>query len=235
LPEPILLSLRDLSSGYGSGLVLQGLSLSLHSGERVGMLGRNGAGKTTLMRTVMGLLNTHSGNVLVDGRRLTGLPTHEVARSGVAYVPQGRELFVHQTLEQNLRVGGFSRGGVDLSEIWRLFGWMRERRHERAGNLSGGQQQQLALARALMSQPRLLLLDEPFEGVQPSVVQDMIETLTSVCAERGIALLLAEQKVESVLALCERVVIIERGKLSVDVSREVLQTSPGMLDEYLGV
>jgi ABC-type branched-subunit amino acid transport system ATPase component len=269
MADRALLSLREVFAGYGSGMVIQGLSFALARGERVGILGRNGAGKTTLMRTIMGLLPTKAGTICVDGEAVTTWPTHAIARSGLAYLPQGRELFAALSVEDNLRVAARAahtqvarpehaagkgaavapghrhegssarkspvRSGLDLETIWELFAWMRSRRTELAGQLSGGQQQQLALARALIAKPRLLLLDEPFEGVQPSIVDETRQILRGVCTTHQIALMIAEQDVESVLGLCARVVLMERGMVVLDCPTELVQANPVVLEEYLGI
>ncbi|MFM7256920.1 MAG: ABC transporter ATP-binding protein [Betaproteobacteria bacterium] len=250
MTDRVLLSLRGVFAGYGSGMVLQGMSLTLAPGERVGILGRNGAGKTTLMRSIMGLLPIKAGTICIDGESVAAWPTHAIARSGLAYLPQGRELFAALSNEDNLRVAGLAahtpvarrvggegsvRSGLNLEAIWDLFGWMRSRRTERAGQLSGGQQQQLALARALIAHPRLLLLDEPFEGVQPSIVEETRQILREVCTKHQIALMIAEQDAESVLGLCGRVVLMERGMVVLDRPSETVQANPTLLEEFLGI
>jgi len=269
MTDHALLSLREVFAGYGSGMVIQGLSFRLAGCERVGILGRNGAGKTTLMRTIMGLLPTKAGTICVDGEAVGAWPTHRIARSGLAYLPQGRELYAALSVEDNLRVAAVAartpvargvsaagkspalanghrhegsslrespaRTGLDLEAIWELFAWMRLRRTDLAGQLSGGQQQQLALARALMAKPRLLLLDEPFEGVQPSIVEETRQILRGVCTTYQIALMIAEQDVESVLGLCGRIVVMERGMVVLDCPTEGVRSNPAVLEEYLGI
>jgi len=209
--------------------------LTSGEGERVGLLGRNGAGKTTLLRALMGLVAMRSGELEFAGASLRALPTFEIAQRGIAYVPQGRELFAEFSVEQNLRLGGLAFGVSDLSPAWAAFPWLRERRRERAGSLSGGQQQQLAIGRAIVSKPRLMLLDEPLEGVQPSIVAEIGESLRALCEASGMALLLVEQNVDVMLSLCTRVVFLERGVVVHACDAEAVRTTPSLLERYLGV
>ena len=230
-----LLHAQAVVAGYGQGVVLHGASLAIGAGERVGLLGRNGAGKTTLLRTVMGLVAMRDGDVEFDGASLRGRPTFAIAQRGIAYVPQGRELFPEFSVEQNLRLGGLAFGSSDLSPAWAAFPWLRERRHERAGSLSGGQQQQLAIGRAIVSRPRLMLLDEPLEGVQPSVVSEIAASLDALCSASGMALLLVEQNVDVMLSLCTRVAFIERGAVVHGCDAATVRATPSLLERYLGV
>jgi ABC-type branched-subunit amino acid transport system ATPase component len=230
-----LLAVSDLVSGYGTGQVVSGLSLQIMPGERVGLMGRTGAGKTTLLRTLMGLLPARNGSISFAGHDLVGRATFETAKLGLAYVPQGRQLFADMSIEQNLRVAGMAHGLRDLSVAWNAFPWLKVRRNDRAGSLSGGQQQQLAIARALIARPRLVLLDEPLEGVQPSMVQDIIAGLQRLCSDSGVALLFVEQNIEAVLGLCTRVAFVERGHIVHGCSSEAVREHPEWLERYLGV
>jgi urea transport system ATP-binding protein len=191
-----LLELRGVSVGYGLGVVLSEIDLKLAAGQALCLLGRNGMGKTTLVKTVMGLLRPRAGQILLDGQDVTGLPPHARARRGVGYVPQGRLVFPQLTVRENLLVGLEaldSKPGGALAEVLELFPVLAQMAKRQAGMLSGGQQQQLAIGRALVSRPRLLVLDEPTEGIQPSIVQEIRRSLRRVRQATGVAVLLAEQ------------------------------------------
>ena len=232
------LSVSGLVAGYGSGTVLQGVSLEVGAGERVGLLGRNGAGKTTLLRALMGLLPVRAGEMRFAGSPIRALETFEVARLGLAYVPQGRDIFAEFSVEQNLLLGCIAladRAARDLSPAFEAFPWLHARRRERAGSLSGGQQQQLAIGRAIVARPELLLLDEPLEGVQPSVVDEIVEVLARLCGDRGMGLLLVEQNVDVVLSLCGRVAFIESGEVSESRPSAAVRDDPLRLERYLGL
>lgn len=228
------LALAGVVAGYGEGTELHGVDLQVLPGERVGLLGRNGAGKTTLLRTVMGLTRVDEGSMSFAGQDLRQLPTFAVARLGLAYVPQGRELFGDFTVEQNLLTGVLglqgSRSGLrDLSVALRAFPFLAGRLQERAGALSGGQQQQLAIGRALAGRPSLLMLDEPTEGIQPSVIKDIGRVLRRL-AQQGLdgqpmAVLLVEQYYDFAAELADRYVVLERGRviaqgLGADMARD---------------
>ncbi len=243
------LSLEGIVAGYGDGTVLHEIGLALAAGERVGLVGRNGAGKTTLMRAVMGLLPIRSGSAWYRGKRLDRLQTFEIARLGIAYVPQGREIFGGFSVRQNLMLGvlgirGIAGAAADRPEAsmpaaldlaFQAFPWLAERAQTPAGNLSGGQQQQLAIARALVSRPGLLMLDEPLEGIQPSVVDQIVAALDSVCAQYRTGLLIAEQNVDAVLALCQRVILIDSGKAVGDHPAAQLRLDRSPIDRVLGL
>ena len=244
------LSLEGVVAGYGDGTVLHEIGLALGAGERVGLVGRNGAGKTTLMRAVMGLLPIRSGSACYNGKRLDRLQTFEIARLGIAYVPQGRDIFGGFSVRQNLMLGvlgvlGYSGSAVAdraaasmpqaLDLAFQAFPWLAERAQTPAGNLSGGQQQQLAIARALVSRPGLLMLDEPLEGIQPSVVDQIVTALDGVCAQHRTGLLIAEQNVDAVLALCHRVVFIDSGRTVGDLPVAQLRLDRSPIDRILGL
>lgn len=232
------LSLSGVVAGYGKGTVLDGLDLDLGSGERVGLLGRNGAGKTTLLRCVMGLLPARSGEIRFAGRPIHGTETSRIARMGISYVPQGRDVFADFSVEQNLLLGCVAladRARRDLSPAFEAFPWLHERRAERAGSLSGGQQQQLAIGRAIVSRPALLLLDEPLEGVQPSVVDEIVDALGRLCGAAGMGLLLVEQNVDAVMSLCGRIAFIESGEVRESQPAASVRDNPQWLEHYLGI
>ncbi len=226
-----LLEIAGLTAGYGGGTVLHGLDLSVGAGEAVAVMGRNGVGKTTLLKTVMGLLPARGGTVRFGGERIDGLPPFRVARAGIAYVPQGREVFADLTVEENLILGDLA--AADAGRGYELFPALAERRREPAGRLSGGQQQQLAIARALMARPRLLLLDEPSEGVQPSVVMEMADALAAVAAAEGMAVVLVEQNVDLALRLAGRVAFMDRGRVVAEERADDLRADPARLDAHL--
>jgi len=231
-----MLELRDLSAGYGSAPVLRGVSLAAHPGQILCILGRNGAGKTTLMKAIMGLVNVTGGQVTVAGTALSDLPAHRIAGHGVGYVPQGRRLFADLTVAQNLEIGLMvSRGGDAMRRrVLDIFPRLAERMDQRAGTLSGGEQQMLATARALCIAPKVLLLDEPTEGLQPS----MIEAIRSVVLrmrDEGVAVVLVEQHVEAVLEIADRVLFLEMGEARETVDIATLRADPSLLTRYVGV
>lgn len=226
-----MLEVDGLVSGYGGGVVLDGVSLRVAAGEVLGLLGRNGAGKSTLLRTLMGLLEADGGSVRFDGAGIANRPPFEIARRGIAYVPQGRDIFPDFTVLDNLRMGDLDRPAYDRA--FRHFPVLKERQRDRAGALSGGQQQQLAIGRALMGAPRLMLLDEPSEGLQPSIVVDIADTLGRIVAETGAAVLLVEQNVDMVMDLCHRCAFMEKGRIAEQQDIEALRGRPEILDTYL--
>lgn len=231
MAETPLLQVEGVTAGYGGGRVLHGLDLRVAPGETVAVLGRNGVGKTTLMKTLMGLVRPRAGAIRFAGARIDGLPPFRVARAGIAYVPQGREVFADLTVEENLLLGDLS--AADAGRGYTLFPQLAARRAEPAGRLSGGQQQQLAVARALMARPRLLLLDEPSEGVQPSVVLELADALTAVAAREGMAILLVEQNIDLALRLARRAVFMDRGRVVAEEPTADLRADPSRLEAHL--
>jgi urea transport system ATP-binding protein len=209
-----MLQVEQLSQYYGSSHTLRGVSLSVDKGECLTLLGRNGVGKTTLLKCLMGVLPVAQGKVLFNGRDITRLAPHERARLGIAYVPQGREIFARLTVEENLLMGMATRNasGID-GEVYELFPVLKEMLQRRGGDLSGGQQQQLAIARALLARPQLIILDEPTEGIQPSIIKD-IERVIRLLRQRGdIAVLLCEQYFDFARALADKFVVLSRGEV----------------------
>lgn len=231
-----MLKLENISSGYGAVSVLRDLSLTIAPGEILGLLGRNGAGKTTLLKTIMGLVRAGAGSIALDGVELTGLAAHDVPGQGVAYVPQGRGLFPDFSVAENLRMGllAGNRGGDTLERTLELFPVLKERLRQRAGTLSGGEQQMLATARALCLEPKLLLLDEPSEGLMPSVVHRLLDIVVGLKSQ-GVSVLLVEQKVAVVLQVADRVLFMESGEIRHESSPRELERDPEPLRLYVGV
>jgi branched-chain amino acid transport system ATP-binding protein len=230
------LRLDRVSCGYGDVDVLREVSLEVAAGEVLGLLGRNGAGKTTTLRVIMGLVRARSGSITLDGAELLRVPPDEIPRRGIAYVPQGRRLFPDLTVAENLRMGLLVRGGGDetLEPVLELFPVLRERLRQRAGTLSGGEQQMLATARALCARPALLLMDEPSEGLMPTLVDRLLRTVTALRA-RGVGILLVEQKVDAVLRVADRVAILEGGRIVHQGTPAELSAEPELLLRYVGV
>ena len=234
-----MLVISGLIAGYeDAGIVLEGIDLEVGAGESVALMGRNGMGKTTLLRAIMGHVRPIAGRVTFDGRDLTGRPPFVVSNAGIAYVPQGREIFADFTVEENLLLGLLGKkGGAGRvpDAIYRRFPILAERRRQRAGTMSGGEQQQLAIARAIISRPRLLLLDEPAEGVQPSLVTSIAATVSAISRDEGMSVLLVEQNLDLVLTLTTRCLFVENGRI-VDQSESTrLRDDATLLDRYLSV
>jgi urea ABC transporter ATP-binding protein UrtE len=231
-----MLAIEGLTAGYGDSRVLHGVDLEVAAGEVVALMGRNGMGKTTLLRRCMGLLPARAGSVRFDGADLTGAATHRIVRAGIGYVPQGREIFGDFSVADNLRLGIL--GCAKPSPPEALFTWfplLAERREQRAGTLSGGEQQMLAIARALAPGPRLLLLDEPSEGIQPSLVHAIGEQLAAIVQQTGLSLLLVEQNVDLVTMLAHRVAFMARGRIVESCPVADLATVDGPLARQLSL
>jgi urea transport system ATP-binding protein len=221
-----LLQTERLTSGYGSTTVLRDVSLRVCTGEVTCLLGRNGVGKSTLLKSVMGLLPLQSGRVLSDEVDLGGVPPYRRARSGFAYVPQGREILPQLTVEENIRLGAFAAGGEPddelENELFIYFPDLRRMLRRRGGNLSGGQQQQLAIARALMGRPKLLILDEPTEGIQPNLVTLIRSVVTDLNRKHGLSVLLVEQKIGFAREIGHAYTILDRGQVVAQGPMETL-------------
>jgi branched-chain amino acid transport system ATP-binding protein len=231
-----MLRLDSIGAGYGRAQVLRDVSLRVGFGEILCLMGRNGAGKTTLMRAIMGLLPLIAGAVRLDDTVLSDLPAHRIPRAGVGYVPQGRRLFADLSVAQNLEVG-LMAGGASAprrDEVLHLFPRLRDRLGQRAQSLSGGEQQMLAMARALCLGPRVLLLDEPTEGLQPSMI-DAIHAVIRTMRGHGVAVLLVEHRVDSVLSVADRVAFLENGHNGPVIGADTLRDDPRLADRYLGV
>ena len=210
-----MLSVTALNQYYGGSHILRDVSFELPSGKVTALLGRNGVGKTTLLRTLMGLVRSESGKVMFDGRDLTHAAPYERARSGIGYVPQGREIFPRLTVAENLEMGLATRPrGASLPErIFAMFPVLKQMLHRRGGDLSGGQQQQLAIARALAMGPRLLVLDEPTEGIQPSIIKDIERVIGTLAATGEMSILLVEQYYDFAQSLADQYLVMERGEI----------------------
>jgi branched-chain amino acid transport system ATP-binding protein len=230
------LRLDRVNCYYGGAHVLRDVSLEVRSGEVVGLLGRNGAGKTTTLRAVMGLVRTRSGSIALDGADLLRVRPDEIPRRGIAYVPQGRRLFPDLTVLENLRMGLLVRGSgrETLEPVLELFPVLRDRVRQRAGTLSGGEQQMLATARALCARPALLLMDEPSEGLMPALVERLLETVTALRG-RGVGILLVEQRVDAVLRVADRTAFLENGRIVREATPAELSAEPDLLLRYVGV
>ena len=231
-----MLTLEGVTCGYGGAPVLHALSLELQSGQVLSLLGRNGAGKTTTLRAIMGLVKTRSGSIRLDGDELTALRPHAIPRLGVAYVPQGRGLFPFLTVEENLRMGLLVKGShpAVFGSVFEMFPLLKDRLGQRAGTLSGGEQQMVAAARALCAEPRYLLMDEPTEGLMPALVQKVLETV-QIMKLRGVGILLVEQKVDAALRVADTVVVLETGHVRYRGTPRSLIQNPDVLPMYLGV
>ena len=216
-PDAPALTVQDLVAGYGGLPALHGVSLEVKRGEIVALVGANGAGKSTLLRAIAGLLQAGSGRIELDGQRIDGRPAHEIVRSGIAYVPEGRHLFGRLTVRDNLLLGAFTQRdersrAQALDEVTTLFPVLKDRSDQLAGTLSGGEQQMLAIARGLMSRPRVLLLDEPSLGIAPRLVARIYEALAAI-NRAGLTLLLVEQNVRAALACASRAYVLQTGRI----------------------
>ena len=231
-----MLTLTGIDASYGNVQVLRGMALEVRAGEILCLLGRNGAGKTTTLKTIMGLVRAQAGAITLDGIDITALPAHEIPARGIGYVPQGRRLFAEMTVAENLEIGLMTRGrGKDVRErMLGLFPVLRDRLKQVSGTLSGGEQQMLAMARALCLEPRVLLLDEPTEGLQPSMIALIRDVVTDLRAT-GTAIILVEQRVEAVLSVADRVVFIENGTPREAVEAAVLRADPALVQRYVGI
>jgi branched-chain amino acid transport system ATP-binding protein len=236
MSAPTILTIAGLDCFYGEVQVLHGLDLALNRGEVLCLLGRNGAGKTTTLKAIMGLLPAASGSIRLEDVELTGLPAHAVPKAGVAYVPQGRRLFAEMTVAENIEIGLMARGKgkVVREAVLDLFPLLRERLGQRSGTLSGGEQQMLAMARALCLEPKVLLLDEPTEGLMPSMIARIRETVAKLRG-MGVSTVLVEQRVDAVLPVADRVAFIENGRNRETVDVETLRADPSAVKRYVGV
>ena len=232
----MMLVLEQLNCYYDKVHVLKDVSLRLAPGEILGLLGRNGAGKTTTLKAIMGLVKSRSGSIQLEEQELTRLSPHEIPQLGIAYVPQGRRLFPLLTVEENLQMGLMvrDRGSKTLDWALSLFPALKDLLRQRAGTLSGGQQQMLAMARALCLEPKLLLLDEPSEGLMPSLVEKLLSSIVELKVH-GVAVLLVEQKIEAALKVADRITFLENGQVRGEATPDDLAVNPQPLHRYVGV
>ena len=218
-----MFEVAQLNVAYGESHVIHDISLQVGANESVAVMGRNGMGKTTLLKALIGLLPTRSGRIRLNGVELNGMPSYKRVAQGLAFVPQGRMVFPLLTVEQNILTGSEYSGHRSVPDyIYRFFPVLQEMKNRKAGNLSGGQQQMLAIARALISDPKVLILDEPTEGIQPSIIKELARTLNVLRAERGFAIVLSEQVLSFALDLADRFLVIDRGHIVHDEVRASL-------------
>ncbi len=232
----MMLELERIDVSYGAAQVLRGFSLQVAKGEITCLMGRNGAGKTTAMKAIMGLLPLGAGQITANGARISGQAAHKVPLAGIGYVPQGRRLFSELSVAQNIEIGLMARRkGADVRErVLDIFPRLRERRNQRAETLSGGEQQMLAMARALCLEPDYLLLDEPTEGLQPSMIANIRQVALQM-RDQGVGVLLVEQRVDAVLSMADKVAFIENGAPREVVSVAELRADDTLLQRYVGV
>ncbi len=229
-----MLSISNLHVAYGQSEVLHGLNVSVAPNEIVAIMGRNGMGKTTLMKSLMGILPTKAGSITMEGAELAPLQSYQRVAKGLAYVPQGRMIFSTMTVKENIETGLVVTGESEVpGSIYELFPVLLEMKNRRGGNLSGGQQQQLAIARALATNPKVLLLDEPTEGIQPSIIKEMARTLKRIRDERGLSIVVSEQVLSFALDVADRVLVIENGEIVQDDPRDDVDAAK--ISKYLSV
>lgn len=234
-----MLIVRDLAAGYQRGSrVLDGVTLRIERGEVVALMGRNGMGKTTLMKAIAGHLLDATGSITFNDMEILGLAPHQIANFGVGYVPQGRDIFSDFTTEENLLMGVVGKKQLPNRVpdwVYEIFPVLAERRRQFAGTLSGGQQQQLAIVRALVGEPILLLLDEPSEGIQPSIVQEIARTIRKIAGQRNLTILVVEQNLEFVLSTASRCLFMENGRIAEEAPVELVRSGSSLIQKYLSV
>jgi branched-chain amino acid transport system ATP-binding protein len=232
-----MLELREVIVSYGSIDALKGISLSVRKGEIVALIGANGAGKSTTLMAASGIAALRSGTIFYEGKRISGRPAHEIVRMGISQVPEGRRIFGRMTVRENLEMGGFSRGKGEIEEdmrrVFEMFPVLAERSGQMGGTLSGGEQQMLAIGRALMSRPSLLLLDEPSLGLAPIIVSRIFAIIREI-NEHGTTVLLVEQNAKAALRLAHRAYVLETGKIVMQGEASQLEKDPGIKKAYLG-
>ncbi|MBY0333073.1 MAG: ABC transporter ATP-binding protein [Acetobacteraceae bacterium] len=234
-----MLKLTSVDAGYGSFQALFGVSLEVNLGEAVGVIGPNGAGKTTLMRVISGLIRPRAGTIAWQGTDLGSVPAHRIVELGIAHVPENRRLFPRMTVEDNLRMGAFipgarARFAERLDFVYDLFPRMRERRNQMAGTMSGGEQQMCAIGRALMSDPKILLMDEPSAGLAPVIVQQVFELVRRIRAS-GLTVLIVEQNVQQVLRVVDRAYLLDAGTTRLSGTAAELAANDSVREAYLGI
>ena len=235
-----MLTVEKLEVWYGKVKALWGVSLEVRKGEIVGLIGPNGAGKSTTLNTIMGIVKPKAGRISLDGERIDGKETHEIIKKGLFIVPEGRGIFPFLTVEENLLLGAihgeaWRKRHESLEFVYKLFPWMRERRRQFAGTLSGGEQQAVTIARSLMSRPNLLLIDEPSLGLAPKLVLEVYKTIKSLRDEYKITILIADQNAHRVLDMCDRAYVIENGRIVMEGTSEELKRDKRIREVYLGL
>ena len=229
-----LLEIAQLSAGYGAAVVIGDLSVSLDAGESLAVLGRNGMGKTTLLNTIVGATSRFGGTIRLAGRDISRLASERRAAAGIGWVPQERNIFRSLTVEENLTA--VARAGVwDVAKIYALFPRLKERRTNMGNALSGGEQQMLAVGRALVLNPKLLLLDEPTEGLAPILVEELLAALRRIIRDEGMSALVVEQHAQKILGVTDRAIVLERGAIVLEVASSALRADPALLERHLGV
>ena len=233
-----LLEVQDIQVYYGMIQALKGVSFSVNEGEVIALIGANGAGKTTTLHTVTGLLRAKSGHIIYDGQDITKVPAHKIVTMGMAHVPEGRRVFANMTVLQNLKMGAFTRSDKNEIEstiemIYKRFPRLKERQNQTAGTLSGGEQQMLAMGRALMSKPRIILMDEPSMGLSPIFVNEIFDIIREV-SESGTTVLLVEQNAKKALSIADRAYVLETGSITMDGKAQDLLNDEAVQKAYLG-
>ncbi len=229
--KEVMLSTLGLRAGYGGKPVLQGLDIEVRQGEIVAVIGRNGVGKSTLMKSLIGLVPAMEGSIVFGDKPVEHLSAFKRARLGIGYVPQGRDVFPRLTVGENIAVGGMRTGRVTEADRERVLGYfpiLRERWAQRAGTMSGGQQQQLAIGRVLVANPKLILLDEPSEGIQPNIVQDIARIMVQLNADTGVTVVLVEQNIDMIRAMAQRCYVMDKGRVVAELTREDLADGEAM-------
>ncbi|HSK21991.1 MAG TPA: ABC transporter ATP-binding protein [Egicoccus sp.] len=233
-----MLKVEGVTAGYGGLQILSGLDLEIGEGEVVALIGANGAGKTTTLRTISGLIRPWSGTITLDGDRIDGRPSHQIVRAGIVQVPEGRELFASLSVEENLRMGAITQSKSETAaaqaEVEEMFPILAERRRQAAGTMSGGQQQMLAIARALMARPRVLMLDEPSLGLAPLLVKQVFDTVRTI-REAGVTVLLVEQNAAQALELADRAYVMESGEVVMEGAGVQMLSDKRVRSAYLGM
>ena len=229
-----LLNVERLSAGYGEAVVLSNISFAIAEGEALALLGRNGMGKTTLVNSIVGVTRHRGGTVTLDGRNITGLRPDQRAHAGVGWVPQERNIFRSLTVEENLTAVE-QPGRWTLAKVYSLFPRLEERRHNLGNELSGGEQQMLAIGRALILNPRIMLLDEPLEGLAPIIIEELLRVLRRIVREEGLSAIVVEQNAQKILGFTDRAVILERGSIAYQGDSAALRADPAVLESHLGV
>ena len=229
--KEVMLSTLGLRAGYGGKPVLQGLDIEVRQGEIVAVIGRNGVGKSTLMKSLIGLVPAMEGSIVFGDKPVEHLSAFKRARLGIGYVPQGRDVFPRLTVGENIAVGGMRAGRVSEADRERVLGYfpiLRERWAQRAGTMSGGQQQQLAIGRVLVANPQLILLDEPSEGIQPNIVQDIARIMVQLNVDTGVTVVLVEQNIDMIRAMAQRCYVMDKGRVVAELTREDLADGEAM-------